>query len=146
MPFGLSTAHLDSRTVYVDSHRRQYNSCGVYSKYSRHSLIFYFLFVQIKSLALLQVVLSEKHVTGNHNMIANAISRCRFPVNAYIMGVKFDRFHAILVTLILIAPDRTVCHQFDLIFPSCNSRLENWDNRCYDVLYERDVQFHLPTV
>jgi hypothetical protein len=71
-----------SKTVSVDSHR-QYDSGGLSSE-SRgtHSFSLYLLCREIMLLCdSLQTVLTVRHVPGNHNLIANALSRFRVPVN-----------------------------------------------------------------
>ena len=60
----------------------------------------------------LQTVLTVRHVPGNLNLIADALSRFRVPVNT-----KWELHPVIFQAITLIwgsPPDRSVCHQFEL--------------------------------
>ena len=71
-----------------------------------------------------QTVLTVRHVPGNLNLIANALSRFRVPVNTNweLHPVIFSSYHSDMGS----PPDRSVCHQFEIqtgdIQPECLGR------------------------
>ena len=102
----------DSKTVSVDSHR-QCDSGGLSSE-SRgtHSFSLYLLCREILLLCdSVQTALTVRHIPGNQNIIADALSRFRVPVNTEweLHPVIFQA-----ITDMGSPPDRSVCHQFEL--------------------------------
>ena len=78
-----------------------------------HSFSLYLLCREIMLLCdSLQTVLTMRNIPGNQNLIADALSRFRVPVNT-----KWELHPVIFQAITLIwgsPPDRSVCHQFEL--------------------------------
>jgi hypothetical protein len=108
----------DSRTVSVDSHR-QCHSGGLSSESGgTHTFSLYLLCREIMLLCdSLQTVLTVRHVPGNHNLIADALSRSRVPVNT-----EWELHPAIFQPITLIW-DRPL---IDLFATSLNYKLETF--------------------
>jgi hypothetical protein len=107
---------IDSKTVSVDSHR-QYDSGGLSSE-SRgtHSFSLYLLCREMMLLCdSLQTVLTVRHVPGNQNLIADALSRFRVPVNT-----EWE-LHPVIFQAITLIWDRPL---IDLFATSLNYKLE----------------------
>ena len=102
----------DSKTVSVDSHR-QCDSGGLSSdSRGTHSFSLYLLCREILLLChSVQTALTVRHIPGNQNIIADALSRFRVPVNTEweLHPVIFQA-----ITDMGSPPDRSVCHQFEL--------------------------------
>ena len=102
-----------------------------------HSFSLYLICREI--MLLCQTVLTVRHVPSNHNLIADALSRFRVPVNT-----EWE-LHSVIFQAITLIWDRPL---IDLFATSLNykSRPESLGSGCNGHLLERDVQLHLPTI
>ena len=102
-----------------------------------HSFSLYLICREI--MLLCQTVLTVRHVPSNHNLIADALSRFRVPVNT-----EWE-LHPVIFQAITLIWDRPL---IDLFATSLNykSRPESLGSGCNGHLLERDVQLHLPTI
>jgi hypothetical protein len=108
----------DSKTVSVDSHR-QYDSGGFIFRIKGELTPFLCIFYAEKvcCYANLQTVLTVRHVPGNQNLIADALSRFPVPVNTE------WKLHPVIFQAIALIWDRPL---IDLFATSLNYKLETF--------------------
>ena len=114
----LLSSRSDSKTVSVDSHR-QYDSGGFIFRIKGELTPFLCIFYAEKvcCYASLQTVLTVRHVPGNQNLIADALSRFGVPVNTE------WKLHPVIFQAIALIWDRPL---IDLFATSLNYKLETF--------------------